>query len=116
MDEVKLLAGSSLSELDRNMQRVAMLVAEHLRKAGKEVDAFSVYFRMEVSGRPDGDMKITFAVSDSMYDAGQNASNAMSVSIEEWKRRVKWAKRNAPVLIGVRESINEESSNEDQPF
>ena len=74
-------------------------LATSMRSQFAEHDASHLHFTVEVSGRPDGDLKIEFRLSDEYYGSSPVKAGDLSDLMEEFFRRKHWERRNAPLMI-----------------
>lgn len=74
-------------------------IVEELRDKFQENDETGLYFTIEATGRPDGDIKIKYTVSDSEYGSPKVDGYSLRPTLEELFRRKTWKSRNEPLAL-----------------
>lgn len=89
-----------ISRLDRaslELHQAIREAAQAARALYADADLGYMQVRVEVKGRPDGDLKVEFSAGEdysSLVD-----SNAFASSVREFLRRAGWDAENAPLAI-----------------
>ncbi len=74
-------------------------ITSDLREAFKEHNESHLYFAVEASGHPDGDIKIKYAICDNSYGGSKVEGYSLRPTLDEFFRRKTWKERNAPLAL-----------------
>ncbi len=74
-------------------------IVEELRETFKGHDESHLNFKVEASGRPDGDIKIKYTVCDNAYSSAEVNGYSLRPTLDEFFRRKVWKSRNEPLAL-----------------
>ncbi len=74
-------------------------IVGELRELFKEHNESHLNFKVEASGRPDGDIKIKYTICDNMYSSAEVNGYSLRPTLDEFFRRKTWKERNEPLAL-----------------
>lgn len=75
------------------------LIVSELRTKFADNDESYMFFEIEASGRPDGDIKIKYSISDDNYGSSKVTGYSLRPTLDEFFRRKTWKSRNEPLAL-----------------
>ncbi len=75
-------------------------IVGELRETFKGHDESHLNFKVEASGRPDGDIKIKYTINDNQYSSSAEVHGySLRPTLDEFFRRKTWKARNEPLAL-----------------
>lgn len=84
---------------DTVFERELVNIARSYRQRAADCDINSLDIRISVSGRVDGDLKITFEIGEPYSDYGYVKGNTIENVFDEMLRRRGWNERHRPLCL-----------------
>jgi len=78
-------------------------IVQELREKFQANDESAMLFEIVASGRPDGEIKITYKIADSEYGSNKVKGYSLRPALEEFFRRKTWSSRNEPLALSYDE-------------
>ena len=74
-------------------------IVQELREKFQANNENSLLFEIVASGRPDGEIKITYKLADSEYGSNKVKAFSLRPCLDEFFRRKTWTSRNEPLAL-----------------